>query len=180
MKTDIEKRVFRTEYRVTQKDKDEVPTIEGYSAVFNSDSEDMGFIERIAPGAFKKALKKSDVRSLFNHDPNFVLGRTKSGTLKLTEDETGLRMVTYPPDTQLIQDLVAAPIKRGDIDQQSFAFRVAKDTWEDLDKDIPKRTILEVEELLDVSVVTYPAYADTSAALRSLGEARSAVQGPGS
>jgi hypothetical protein len=77
-------------------------------------------------------------------------------------------MEVTPPDTQLVRDMVLSPIDRGDITQQSFGFTVSQDKWEDVDKDIPKRTILEVRELFDVSPVTFPAYPDTSVALRSL------------
>jgi HK97 family phage prohead protease len=174
-KANIEKRTIKTELRVVkQKQEDDaLPVIEGYAAVFNSDSEDMmGFIERIRPGAFKEAIKISDVRSLFNHDANIVLGRNKAGTLEIKEDKKGLFMVTHPPDTQLVRDMVMTPIDRGDIDQQSFGFTVEKDSWEGLDTDKPVRTIEKIKELFDVSVVTYPAYQDTSVALRSLAEAR--------
>ena len=172
MKEKIEKRTIKTELRVIRKDDGSLPVIEGHAAVFNSDSEDMGFIERIRPGAFKEALKNSDIRSLFNHDANIVLGRNKSGTLELKEDSKGLFQITHPPDTQLVRDMVLSPIERGDIDQQSFGFTVEKDSWEGLDTDKPVRTIEKIKELFDVSVVTYPAYQDTSVALRSLAEAR--------
>ena len=173
-KDNIEKRTIKTELRVIKQNQEdnELPIIEGYAAVFNKDSEDMGFVERIRPGAFKDALKISDIRSLFNHDPNIVLGRNKAGTLELKEDKKGLFMVTHPPDTQLVQDMVMTPIDRGDIDQQSFGFTVEQDSWKDLDTDRPIRTIEKVKELFDVSVVTYPAYADTNVALRSLAAAR--------
>ena len=116
--------------RVIRKDDDSLPKVEGYAAVFNTDSEDMGFIERIAPGAFKKALKTSDVRALFNHDSNIILGRTSAGTLELKEDKKGLHMSVTPPDTQLVRDMVLAPIERGDITQQSFSFTVKSDDWD--------------------------------------------------
>ena len=132
----------------------------------------MGFIEQIKPGAFKEALKNSDIRSLFNHDPNIVLGRNKAGTLELKEDSKGLFQITHPPDTQLVRDMVLTPIERGDIDQQSFGFTVEKDLWEGLDTDKPTRTIVKFKELFDVTVATYGAYPDTSVALRSLAEAR--------
>jgi len=156
--------------RIIRKDDDSLPKVEGYAAVFNRDSEDMGFIERIAPGAFKKALKTSDVRALFNHDSNIILGRTSAGTLELKEDKKGLFMSVTPPDTQLVRDMVLSPIERGDITQQSFGFTVKADEWEGLDddKNPPVRTITEVRELFDVSPVVFPAYTDTAVALRSL------------
>ena len=154
--------------RVIRKNDDSLPKVEGYAAVFNSDSEDMGFIERIAPGAFKKALKTSDTRALFNHDSNIILGRTSAGTLELKEDKKGLFMSIVPPDTQLIRDMVLAPIERGDITQQSFGFTVKADKWKEIDGKTPIRTITEIGELFDVSPVTFPAYPDTDVALRSL------------
>jgi len=161
-------RILKTAELRIKKDGDEPVRIEGYAAVFNKDSEDMGFIERLAPGAFKNALKTSDVRALFNHDSNIILGRTSAGTLELKEDKKGLLMTVTPPDTQLIRDMVLSPIERGDITQQSFGFTVKADEWRDIDKDTPVRTITEVKELFDVSPVTFPAYPDTTVALRSL------------
>ena len=159
-----------------KRDGDELPKIEGYAAVFNKNSEDMGFIERIAPGAFKNALKTSDVRALFNHDSNIILGRTSAGTLELKEDKKGLFMIVTPPDTQLVRDMVLTPIERGDITQQSFGFTVKADEWKDMDKDTPIRTLTEIGELFDVSPVTYPAYSDTSVALRSLDQIKKAAE----
>lgn len=159
-----------TEIRV-QRDKDKPPQIVGYAAVFNSWSEDLGgFREKIAPGAFKSSISAgADVRALYNHDPNYVLGRTKSGTLDLSEDKKGLRIVNSPPDTQWARDLQTS-IDRGDIDQMSFGFVTRADQWEE-DKETGKvtRTLLEVD-LVDVSPVTFPAYPDTTVAVRSMGE----------
>ncbi len=169
MKTEKkEVRILKIAELRVRRDADNPVKIEGYAAVFDRDSENMGFIERIAPGAFKNALKKSDVRALFNHDSNIILGRMSAGTLELKEDKKGLFMSVTPPDTQLIRDMVLSPIERGDVTQQSFGFNIKSDEWKDLDKDIPTRTILEVNELFDVSPVTFPAYPDTDVALRSL------------
>ena len=176
MNIEQERRFFNIEdLKIERDSKTKIPKIVGSAAVFNSLSENLGnFREQIAPGAFRKALKASDVRALFNHDPNYVLGRTTSGTLRLKEDSRGLWMELTPPDTQLIRDLVIAPIERGDITQQSFGFTVKKDSWEDIEGEVPTRTLLEINELFDVSPVTYPAYKDTnvSIALRSLEEAK--------
>src|SRR5512137_1309240 len=143
--------------------------IAGHAAVFNSLSEDLwGFRERIAPGAFAPALGKSDIRALLNHDPNFILGRTKSGTLRAQEDERGLAVEIDPPETRWADDLLVS-IGRGDISQMSFAFRVGEESWETVDgADI--RTILSFDEIFDVSPVTYPAYPDTDVALRAMPE----------
>jgi len=161
------------------------PKITGYAAVFDKWSEDLGgFKEKIRSGAFKKAIGKSDVRGLFNHDSNYVLGRQSNGTLTIKEDKNGLWMEIDPPDTQIIRDLVLAPIKRGDIKEQSFAFVIAEggDEWKNLHGEKPNepvtRTITEVDELFDVSPVTYPAYPDTSVALRSMDKAKETVFKP--
>lgn len=161
---EIEKRAFPIEFRV---EGDETPKIRGYAAVFGKLSEPMmGFREKIAPGAFKKTLKEADVRALFNHDPNIVLGRSSSGTLELREDDQGLWMEIDPPDTAQGRDVMKL-VERGDVDQASFAFRVIKDTWENERGKTPIRTLEEVQ-LFDVSPVTYPAYPQTSVDVRSV------------
>jgi len=138
--------------------------ISGHAAVFNKLSEDLGgFREKIAPGAFASTITAADVRALFNHDPNYVLGRTKSGTLSLTEDAKGLAITIDPPETQWANDLIES-VKRGDISQMSFGFRAVADEWDDSKK---VRTLKEVE-LFDVSIVTYPAYPQTDVKIRSL------------
>jgi len=163
----MEQRFFPvTEFRVERSD-DGDDKIVGYAAVFNSLSDDLGgFREKIDPGAFQESINnKDDVRALFNHDSNYVLGRIKSNTLTLTEDGTGLRMENIPPDTQWAKDLQSS-IDRGDIDQMSFGFRTISDRWEK--KDEENIRTLEKASLFDVSVVTYPAYPETSVALRSM------------
>jgi HK97 family phage prohead protease len=143
--------------------------IAGHAAVFDSLSEELwGFREKISPGAFKPALAKSDIRALLNHDPNFVLGRTTNGTLRVLEDETGLAVEIDPPETAWADDLLVS-IGRGDISQMSFAFRVGEETWETVDG-ANIRTILSFDEIFDVSPVTYPAYPATDVALRSIHE----------
>ena len=157
-------RTVNIEYRV---DREEKPIISGYAAVFNQESEDLGgFTEFIERGAFKEALKTSDTRALFNHDSNYVLGRESAGTLTLKEDQEGLHMEITPPDTQFARDLMVS-IERGDINQQSFGFTVETDEWTEKDKKVT-RTIKKIARLYDVSPVTYPAYPDTTVAVRSL------------
>jgi len=171
-----EQRCINAELRVINKDGKR--KITGYAAVFNSFSENLGgFVERIMPGAFKDAIDRSDVRALFNHNPDYVLGRSTSGTLKLTEDDTGLYMEIDPPDTQFARDLMVS-IERGDISQQSFGFTIDKESWEGLnqrDTD-PIRNLENIGQLFDVSPVTYPAYPDTTVALRSMDEAKQAKE----
>lgn len=145
-------------------------TIAGYAAVFNSETDIGGmFREKIAPGAFAKAVAGDDVRALFDHESGSVLGRTKSGTLRMSEDAHGLAVEIDLPDTQVGRDLRES-MARGDIDGMSFGFRVTKQEWDEAGK-MPVRTIQEVE-LFEVSVVTFPAYADTEVALRSRDEAK--------
>lgn len=141
----------------------------GHGARFNDLSEVLFFFrEKIAPGAFADALRISDVRALINHDPNYVLGRTKAGTLNLVEDEIGLRYEIDPPETSFAKDLLVS-ITRGDINQSSFAFTVSPDneTWDESGQ-VPVRTIHKFDEIFDVSPVTYPAYNSTSVGVRSI------------
>lgn len=165
--TDFEKRVApQVELRAA----DNGPgTLVGYAAVFNSPTEIGGyFVEEIAPGAFADTIK-GDVRCLFNHSSNFVLGRSKSGTLRLAEDAKGLRFEVDLPDTHTGRDL-AKSVNRGDISGCSFDFRAVKQTWDDT-KDPPHR-LLQKLEISEISVVTFPAYPDTEVGLRSLEEMR--------
>jgi hypothetical protein len=163
-----ETRAFElSEIRVEKRD-DEAAKIIGHAAVFDQLSENLGgFREKIAAGAFAEALKESDVRALFNHNPDFVLGRNRSGTLQLNEDARGLAIEIDPPDTQVARDLIVS-MDRGDINQMSFGFTVEEDNWEEDDDGRVVRTILKVKRLFDVSPVTYPAYPQTDAAVRSL------------
>lgn len=166
---------FTVEKRA-EDDDDKMPMITGYAAVFESETtiggRDWGFREKIAKGAFTDAIKTSDVRALFNHEEEYVLGRTKSGTLRLMEDERGLKVEIDPPDTQDARDLITK-MQRGDIDQMSFAFTMegGVQTWDETG-DMPLRIIEKVGELMDVSVVTFPAYPETEAAARSLAAVR--------
>jgi HK97 family phage prohead protease len=153
-------------------------TLTGYAALYGSEARIAGmFREVIEPGAFRSALaRQDDVRALFNHDPNHVLGRTKSGTLQLTEDARGLRYTVTLPDTQAGRDLWTS-IQRGDVSQSSFAFSVDKEEWRDKSADLPLRVVTDVH-LYDVSPVTYPAYDETSVSARSQAEAISAAARP--
>jgi HK97 family phage prohead protease len=154
---------------------DETRGMSGYAAVFGSATEIAGlFREQIAPGAFAEAVKRDDVRALFNHDANFVLGRSTSGTLRLIEDDKGLRYDVDVPDTTWARDLMVS-VKRGDVSQSSFAFEVTEEEW-DYGKrgEMPMRTIKSVR-LYDVSPVTYPAYSATSVSARSLEAAQAAA-----
>ena len=163
---DREIRAIPAEFRIQQAENEPLKII-GYAARFNELSEEMwGMREKIAPGAFTETIGKSDVRALWNHDPNYVLGRTKNGTLQIREDEQGLFYEVTPPDAQWARDLVES-IKRGDVDQSSFAFTVEAQEWDERSDPIT-RTIVKVRELFDVSPVTYPAYPTATSGVRSL------------
>lgn len=144
-------------------------TLVGYAAVFNSDTT-IGdyFVERIAPGAFSKAIG-GDILALYDHDMGRVLGRTRSKTLRLAEDSHGLKVEIDIPDTSDGNDLWAL-VERGDVAGMSFAFRATKQEWDDT-QDIPHRTVLEAE-LYEVTATANPAYPDTTLAARSLEAAR--------
>jgi len=146
----------------------------GYAALFNTRTEIGGyFTEIIAPGAFSDSVKNGDIRALVDHDSGRVIGRSKAGTLRLSEDSTGLKVEIDLPDTTDGRDL-AVQLERGDISGMSFGFRVTHDEWDETG-DIPARTIHAVE-LFEVSAVAFPAYPDTSIALRSLDEARKEIK----
>lgn len=139
-------------------------TIEGHAAVFDKLSQDLGgFVEKVNSGAFNKTIKESDVRALYNHDENFVLGRNKSGTLDLSVDSSGLYYRINPPDTTYARDLMAV-MERGDVSHSSFAFYTILDEWDTTEQNYPQRSLVEVS-LVDVSPVTYPAYLDSDSGL---------------
>lgn len=153
----------------------DAPSFGGIAAVFDTITDLGPFRERVAPSAFTKTIKDgADVRLLVNHD-GVPLARTKSGTLGLEATELGLRAFT-PEDKPLdaanprVQEVRSA-MNRGDLDQMSFAFQTVKDEWDDDPEDGGKsiRTIREAK-LFDVSVVTYPAYEETTAEIRSQAE----------
>ena len=159
----IERRYVEQRFTVSD---DESPKIRGYAAVFNSPSEDMGFVEKVDTHAFDDTLN-ADVRALWNHDANVVLGRTVSGTLRLSVDAKGLAYEIDPPDTQAARDLMVL-MKRGDVNSSSFGFVTEEDKW-DYNTNPATRTLLKVS-LFDVSPVTYPAYAASTSEARSFPE----------
>lgn len=170
----IERRTFTIKDVEARQAEDGTMRLSGYAAVFNDDSVPLPFIERIAPGAFRKTLSETpDVRLLINHE-GLPLARTKNGTLRLTEDQTGLYMDADLPDTQAARDLYTL-VERGDVDQMSFAFRVIRQKW---NEGRTERTLTELSLADgDVSVVTYPAYPTTSVEARAhLQEAMNALK----
>ena len=151
-------------------------TLVGHAAVFDIETTIAGlFREKISPGAFKKTIKESDVRALFNHSPDYVLGRNKAGTLRLSEDETGLAYEVDLPDTQVAKDLYAL-IERGDVSQSSFAFKVVKEQRSDPEEGetLPLFVVKEAR-LYDVSPVTFAAYDETDVQAASAFEDADAI-----
>jgi len=135
-------------------------TYSGYAAIWDSPSEPLPFIERIQRGAFKKTLQsRNEIKLLWNHDAGHVLGSLRAGTLRLYEDDHGLKVEADLPDTQLGRD-TATLLKRGDVSAMSFGFTVPKggDMW---NTDGTERTLKSVR-LHEVSIVAWPAYSATA------------------
>lgn len=171
-----ERRYFPIEDLEVRAEDGKPPEIHGHAVRYGVWSQDLGgFRERILAGAARKTIGEADIRALFNHDPNYVLGRNKAGTLDLSEDDRGVRNVIRPPETQTVNDLVIVPMQRGDITQQSFGFRTVRDEWREPANAIKKdglweRDVIELQ-LFDVSIVTFPAFTQAAAHVRSsLGE----------
>lgn len=141
-------------------------TLVGYASVFGQVAELPGHWEAIAPGAFDAALERGDPRFLLNHDPSRLLGRRASGTLRVETDAHGLAFQVDLPDTEdgrAVRELT----RRGDLAGGSFAFIPGEDEWTRAPDGRQLRTHTSVADLLDLSVVTYPAYEGTAVALRS-------------
>jgi HK97 family phage prohead protease len=161
----MEVRVNQTDYKIDETQ--DGMTFEGYAAIFDSSSHPLPgsmrsatFVERIQPGAFIRSLKaRNDIKLLWSHDTAEVLGSTRAGTLKLIEDERGLKVQASLPNTTRGRD-AAELIRRGDVDAMSFGFTVPKggDDWSE---DGSERTLREVA-LHEVSIVSFPAYQDTA------------------
>jgi HK97 family phage prohead protease len=150
--------------------------VTGYASVFYNGHADTEYryddvVERIMPTAFDMALQSSDVRGLFNHDPNIPLGRKSAGTLLLVKDQRGLGYTILLPESPNGVNVREA-LRRGDVTGSSFGFRVSKkgQTWTRNAEGLYVREILSVDELFDVSPVTFPAYTGTEATLRAIGE----------
>ena len=168
MKKDIEVRNFTVDgIEVRREGGDHPIELTGHAAVFNKLSLDLGgFRERIKRGTFKDTLANDDPRGIWNHNNDIVLGRQGNGTLTLKEDRDGLAFTLYPPDTQLVRDMVIAPIERGDVTQMSFGFRTIEDSWSTVDSEEIRE--LRKVTLIEISPVTFPAYPDTDVGKRSL------------
>jgi HK97 family phage prohead protease len=172
----IERRMTASQSVTLEKRADNTQTVVGYGAVFYRATDPgtqyrlwEGVQERIAPGAFDRAIKEmDDARALFNHDPNMLLGRVSAKTMRLSVDSVGLRYEIDLPDTQVGRD-TANLITRGDLSGSSFSFAVDAEAWHmegEGDKRTEIRTINSVR-LYDVGPVTFPAYESTTTGMRS-------------
>tara|TARA_S200002703_G_C3778916_1_gene239978 strand:+ start:664 stop:1311 length:648 start_codon:yes stop_codon:yes gene_type:complete len=162
-----------TEFRAV----DDGEKLRGHFATYSQPYSLGMFDEQIAPDAFDDVWN-DDVRALFNHDQNFPIGRTKSGTLKLSNDDTGpIAEIDLPESATMLREA----IERGDVDQMSFGFTVAEDSWQVSDEQTGRelRTITKIGRLFDVSPVTFPANPNTDIALRSLEEFRTETSATG-
>ena len=166
MKKEI--RTFEAQDMEIRTEEDNAPVVRGYAAVFDKLSVDMGFREKIAPGAFAKSIEKNNIKALWNHNTDFPLANTKAGTLTLKEDSKGLRFELELPDSTWGKDAEIA-IRRGDCDGVSFGFRVNVDEWENSNQEKPVRTLRDVE-LFEISPTPFPAYPQTSLNVRSADE----------
>jgi len=141
--------------------------VTGHAAVFDVLSHPIAdFRETIAPGTFAESIKNDDIRALWNHDPSRVLGRNKSKTLKLSEDDRGLAFEMDVAETQVGNDALVS-IRRGDVDEMSFGFITIEDEWTQEPDELATRRLVKVR-LLDVSPVAFAAYPDTDVAVREL------------
>ena len=162
-KDNIERRAAELEVRAKGR------RLEGYAATFNTRTKIADFEEEIRSGAFAASLLSGDKLALVDHDPNKLLGRTKSGTLKLAEDQRGLHFEVALPSTSVANDVLALA-ERGDLGGCSFGFLVKRDAWSG-----SVRTLEEVD-LREISIVSsWPAYPATSVTARSLAAAHRSV-----
>jgi hypothetical protein len=159
---------FEPESVEIRKADDGKTTIAGYAVVFEKLSQPiMGmFREKVRAGAFAGALKQNNIRALWNHNSDYVLGSTKAGTLRLSEDEKGLRFEIDAPDTQAGRDALTT-IGRGDVDGMSFGFNVRKQEWDESDPKNVVRTLVDVD-LREVSPTPFPAYTQSKVSVRSV------------
>ncbi len=145
----------------------EARSIKGYAAVFNSTARiNDRFQEKIAPGAFAESIAKNDIRALWSHNPDYVIGRNKNGSLKLREDDHGLGFDLAMPDTSWGRDAHTL-ISGGFVTGVSFGFRVKKESWTKGENGTPHTRTLELVDLIEISPTAFPAYEQTHVASRS-------------
>lgn len=152
---------------IRKTDEDGKAIVGGYVNKFEQLSEDLGwFKEKVRKGAFDRSIKEQPVLAFWNHNSDLVLGNTDNKTLKVWEDEEGLRFELELPDTSAGLDAMKL-IERGDVKGVSFGFRTIKDEWDETDQRNPIRTLIDVE-LYEVSPTPMPAYPQSSVAARSI------------
>lgn len=164
---ELERRALAFETGEIRVDDAESPRLTGYAAKYGIQTDLGWFREKIKAGAFDEALTSSDARALKNHDPNLLLGRESSGTLRLSSNSVGLRFEIDVPATTTGRDTLEE-VRRGDLAGCSFAFTVAEDEWKHREGEQSERTIVRIAQLFDVGPVTYPAYEDTTVVARSV------------
>jgi hypothetical protein len=163
-------RLERIEVRDSAGSTDSRPVIEGYAAVFGQLSVVLRdwfneFRERIEPGAFAASIRNDDIRALWNHNPDHLMGRVKNGTLNLYEDNHGLGFRMTPPDTQLARDFTST-IRDGYVDAMSIGFSVLDEDWDEDAQGQVIRTLNKIK-LYEISPVAFPAYTGTEAQVRA-------------
>jgi len=177
-----EVRTIKTESRIEEREDGKY--LIGHAAVFNVEAvintRYGSFRELVEPGAFREAIAQDDIRALFNHNEDIVLGRNRSGTLKIWEDETGLAYEVNLPETQGAKDLKIS-VGRGDVSQGSFSFNArgeGREVWErSKSGGLDLRRIINAK-LMDIGPVTFPAYEKTDVAVRSHQEWRKQIDDP--
>ncbi|WP_394891107.1 HK97 family phage prohead protease [Mesorhizobium sp. AaZ16] len=148
--------------------------IAGYAAIFHSEAVIAGeFREKIAPGAFARSLRENDVVALIAHDSGRVLGRMSSGTLRLREDAKGLAFDLHADPSTPDGATALGLVRRRDLRGMSFGFRVRDEAWTET-SGLPLRTLNDID-LAEITLTAFPAYENTTAALRSLAAFRSAA-----
>lgn len=163
----IERRNFPIEDMEVRSEEGKPTILRGYAAVFEKLSVPLfGFREKIRKGAFAKSLEKNNIKALWNHNSDYPLGSTKGGTLKLEEDDKGLRFELELPDNSWGRDAEIA-VRRKDVDGVSFGFNVNKDEWDRSNEKEPIRTLVDVN-LIEISPTPFPAYPATSVSARSV------------
>jgi uncharacterized protein len=162
----LEHRTYAVSMTIEKRGEAEQERIVGHAAVFDTVGDGGWFREKIAPGAFTNSIARDDVRALFNHNPDYVLGRNTAGTLTMREDEKGLWVDIDPPDTQFARDLKVS-IARGDITQMSFGFEIINEERQKGANGDPDLFVLREVKLWDVSPVTYPFYKETDVSVHS-------------
>jgi HK97 family phage prohead protease len=162
----LNKRDFKTKFEITRAEQDpEEMIIEGYFALYESETELWeGSFEIITKGAFDETLN-NDIRALWNHNTQYVLGRNKSGSLEVKADDKGLFGIIKLPKTQYAKDLHEL-VQRGDVDQCSFGFNILDEDLEELASGGYRWRINKID-LHEISVVTFPAYENTTVQARS-------------